>query len=187
MAKTTSELFSKLGVVVWTLIGHAFKAATTYDDPRKELQQLFSASVDDIAAVEITTCIDLLTLLAYGDIDLLVFDHDKKIAYSIECKNITGGKTIYEMWSEISGYLEKDKTDNKAEIVKHANWDRWLQNNKGSLSYFVNDPGSYQVKSFVQCANEIPLTYLKKHQLPLPIKSFVFLRRKGIGLLDDLI
>lgn len=123
---------------------------------------------------------------SYGDIDLMVIDHEKNIIYAIECKNITGGKTIYEMWSEITAYLGKDAGDDDAKIIKHKNRNEWLQNNKEALKKFVPDPSGYSINSFVLCADEIPLTYLKKHDLPLPVKSFVFLRKIGLPYLDDL-
>jgi hypothetical protein len=121
----------------------------------------------------------------YGDIDVLVIDHKKKIIYSIECKNITGGKTIYEMWSEICAYLGEEDSDD-AKIIKHLNRHKWLNNNKESLAIFVSNYTEYEIKSFVLTADEIPLAFIKKHQLPLPVKSFVFLRKSGIPLLDDI-
>lgn len=123
---------------------------------------------------------------SYGDIDLMVIDHENNIIYAIECKNITGGKTIYEMWSEISAYLGKEAGDDDAKIIKHKNRNEWLQKNKEALKKFVPDPSSYTITSFVLCADEIPLTYLKMHELPLPVKSFVFLRKTGLLYLNDL-
>lgn len=119
----------------------------------------------------------------YGDIDLLVIDHTRKIIYIIECKNITGGKTVYEMWSEISAYLGENKNDDDAKIIKHVKRAEWLQNNKETLKIFVPNVFSYEIKSFVLSADEVPLAYLKKHYLPLPLKSFVFLRKNGIDYL----
>ncbi len=122
----------------------------------------------------------------YGDIDLLVINHEAKIVYSIECKNISGAKTVYEMWSEINSYLGDDKNKDNAKIIKHLNRDRWLKEHKASLTKFVPGISEYEIKSLVMTADEIPLTYLKNHALPLPVKSFSFLRKEGISILDSL-
>ena len=122
----------------------------------------------------------------YGDIDLMVIDHPLKRIYSIECKNIIGGRNIYEMASEIKEYLGKGGNDADAKISKHYNRDQWLQDNKQALIKFVTDPESYTIRSLVLTADELPLAYLKKHAIPLPVKSFPFLRKDGVSFLKDL-
>jgi hypothetical protein len=122
----------------------------------------------------------------YGDIDLLVVNHDSKIIYSIECKNITGAKTVYEMWSEIHSYLGDENKNSKAKITRHVNRDRWLQKNKASLINYIPAVSEYEIKSFVLTADEIPLIYIKNYPLPLPVKSFSFLRKDGISMLNTL-
>lgn len=122
----------------------------------------------------------------YGDIDILAFDHSRKIIYSIECKNITGAKTIYEMWSEIETYLGDGGSDD-AKIIKHLNRHTWLTTHQEQLQKFSrHDISGYTITSFVLSVDEIPLAYLTTVTLPLPIKSFAFLRKDGPGYLDDL-
>jgi hypothetical protein len=122
----------------------------------------------------------------YGDIDLLVINHEKEIIYSIECKNISGAKTVYEMWSEVSSYLGNGTDDEGAKIVKHLRRHDWLQKNKTALKQIHPNLLNYDIKSFVLTAQEIPLTYLKKHSLPLPILAFTILKLKGIEALNNL-
>ncbi|MEO6729656.1 MAG: hypothetical protein ABIN01_00435 [Ferruginibacter sp.] len=121
----------------------------------------------------------------YGDIDILAFDHDRKIIYSIECKNITGARTVYEMWSEIETYLGKSDSED-AKIIKHLNRHNWLLENREQLEKFSANISSYRIVSFVLSVDEIPLAYLNTITLPLPIKSFVFLRKDKTGYLLDL-
>jgi hypothetical protein len=122
----------------------------------------------------------------YGDIDVLVIDHERKIVYSIECKNSVGARNIHEMKSEMDLYLGRDGNDKKAKIKKHVERDKWLKENQSQLKKFLVDSETYTIKSFILTADEIPLPYLKKEVLPMPIKSFVFLRKDGTTILDDL-
>jgi hypothetical protein len=121
-----------------------------------------------------------------GDIDLLVVDHKQKLIYPIECKNISSAKTMYEMWSEIVAYLGDDKNDEDAKIIKHLNRHNWLQENKATLNKFLGISEDYLIKSFVLTPDEIPLTYLKKHTLPLPVVALTLLERDGITRLKNL-
>lgn len=122
----------------------------------------------------------------YGDIDVLVIDHGKKIVYSIECKNSVGARNIHEMKSEMDLYLGREGNEKKAKIKKHIERDKWLKKNQLQLKKIFHNPETYTIRSLILTADEIPLPYLKKEILPMPVKSFVFLRKDGITLLDDL-
>ncbi len=119
----------------------------------------------------------------YGDIDLLVIDHQSKIIFPIECKNILGGRNIHEMKVEMDDYLGRDGNDKKAKMRKHADRDKWLQENKSALAKLVPGTDQYTIHSLILTADEIPLSYIKNKELPLPVKSFVFLRKNGISYL----
>jgi len=122
-----------------------------------------------------------------GDIDVLAIDHKNKIIYPIECKNMIGARNIHEMKSEMDKYLGREGQEKKAKINKHVERDKWLQANKKGFNQFgIENPDEYQIKSFIMTADEIPLAYLKREVLPLPIKSFVFLRKDGVRVLKDL-
>jgi hypothetical protein len=122
----------------------------------------------------------------YGDIDLFVIDHDHHIIYPIECKNIHGGRNVHEMKVEMDDYLGRDGKDKKAKMRKHVERNDWLNANKAALKDLVPDAENYAIKSFILTADEIPLGYLKKDDLPLPVKSFSFLRKNGLSYLSDL-
>ena len=125
------------------------------------------------------------TEIPLGDIDLMAIDHTNKIVYCIECKNISGGRNVHEMKVEMDEYLGRDGKTAKAKIYLHANRNLWLQKNKSSLSQFVPLIEEYTIKSLILTADEIPLVYLKKDSLPLPVKSFTFLRKKGTSYLEE--
>lgn len=122
----------------------------------------------------------------YGDIDLFVIDHQHHIIYPIECKNINGGRNVHEMKVEMDDYLGRDGKDKKAKMRKHVERNDWLNTNKAALKDLVPDAENYAIKSFILTADEIPLNYLKKDDLPLPVKSFTFLRMNGLLYLSDL-
>lgn len=122
-----------------------------------------------------------------GDIDVLAIDHKKKVIYPIECKNSIGARNIHEMKSEMDMYLGREGQEKKAKINKHVERDKWLKaNKKAFIKFGVETPDDYEIKSFILTADEIPLPYLKRETLPLPIRSFVFLRKDGIEILNNL-
>ncbi|MCO5240538.1 MAG: SEC-C metal-binding domain-containing protein [Chitinophagaceae bacterium] len=121
----------------------------------------------------------------YGDIDLLVIDHGNRIIYPIECKNIQGGRNVHEIKVEMDEYLGRDGKDKDAKMRKHVERTNWLNANKKALINLVPDADSYTIKSFILTADEIFLGYLKKDILPLPVKSFAFLRKNGLSYLKD--
>jgi hypothetical protein len=120
-----------------------------------------------------------------GDIDLAVIDVNNKIFYSLECKNVGGARNIHEMKVEMDNYIGKKPNDPNAKMNKHAKRHDWLTANKKALEQFVADPDSYEIKSIVLTADELSIAYLGKKTLPLPIRSFVFLRMQGISYLDN--
>ena len=122
----------------------------------------------------------------YGDIDLFVIDHEHRIIYPIECKNIHGGRNVHEMKVEMDDYLGRDGKDKKAKMRKHVERNDWLNSHKEALEDLVPNAENYTIKSFILTADEIPLGYLKKDDLPLPVKSFSFLRKNGLSYLLDL-
>ena len=120
-----------------------------------------------------------------GDIDVLAIDSEKKIIYSIECKNITGGRNLHEIRVELDDYLGRDGNDRKAKVRKHAGRHTWLSQNKTELSSYVADIDEYSISSLILTADEVPLAYIKKATLPIPVKSFPFLKMNGRNYLDS--
>lgn len=123
----------------------------------------------------------------YGDIDVLVIDYTNKIVYPVECKNSIGARNVHEMKSEMDMYLGREGNEKNAKMLKHVERDKWLKANKQQLIKFgIENTDKYEIKSFILTADEIPLPYLKKEALPLPMRSFVFLRKDGLSILNDL-
>jgi hypothetical protein len=119
----------------------------------------------------------------YGDIDILAIDDSAKVVYSIECKNTASARVVHEMKTELDKYLGKDGKPGM--IQKHVERDRWLKTDaiKEQLRKFIGVAEDYTVKSLVLSSEEIPLMYLAKGKLPMPIISFRTMRREGIGVL----
>lgn len=122
----------------------------------------------------------------YGDIDLFVIDHEQLIIYPIECKNIQGGRNVHEIKFEMDDYLGRDGKDKKAKICKHVERNDWLNANKPALKELVPKAENYLIKSFILTADEISLSYFREDSLPLPVKSFTFLRMYGLEYLFDI-
>ncbi len=120
----------------------------------------------------------------YGDLDLAVIDPRNKIFYSLECKNVNGPRNIHEMKVELDNYLGRTPSDPDAKMLKHVRRHQWLTANKAALEQFIPDPETYEVRSIVLTADELSLAYLGKKNLPLPIRSFLFLRKQGISYLS---
>ncbi len=153
---------------------------------RKAVKEWFETNTDFEVIqheVKMTPDKELKTDKPYGDIDVMVIDHQRKIIYSIECKNITGGRNIHEMKVEMDEYLGREGQKKKGKIYLHLERDNWLQKNPKSLTVFGKELETYHVRSLILTADEIPLSYLKG-ELPLPVRSFVFLKKHGVSILD---
>lgn len=159
---------------------------------RKEVKEWFENNTDfevipyEVKMDTIVTPGHLKTDKHYGDIDLLVIDHTNQTIYPIECKNITGGRNVHEMKVEMDDYLGRNGNDKKAKILKHVARHKWLKSNKSSMTGLIPEAENYSIMSFILTADEIPLTYLKGQDLPIPIRSFPFLRKNGLSYLSDL-
>lgn len=131
--------------------------------------------------VKISTTGHLLADDDYGDIDILAIDDIGKVIYSIECKNTVSARIAHEMKTEMDKYLGRDGASGM--IKKHVERDKWLNANKEKVSAFLGTTGKYKIKSLVLTSEEIPLIYLAKEKLPMPILSFKTLKRKGVQVL----
>lgn len=119
----------------------------------------------------------------YGDIDVMAMDHGNHIIYSIECKNSVGARNIHEMKVEMDLYLGREGQEKKAKIKKHVERDQWLKAHPYELNKLVKDPAAYKIVSLILTSEEIPLGYLAKEKVPLPILSFNKLKMDGVAAL----
>ncbi|OFY17737.1 MAG: hypothetical protein A2W98_08525 [Bacteroidetes bacterium GWF2_33_38] len=118
----------------------------------------------------------------YGDIDILAIDEKKRVFYSIECKNTVSARVMHEMKTELDNYLGRD--GNEGLIEKHVKRDLWLKHHIELLSCFCSTAKEFEVKSLILTSEEIPLYYLAKEKIKLPVISFVSLKRQGINILN---
>ncbi|MGF7073890.1 hypothetical protein [Mucilaginibacter sp. 3215] len=116
----------------------------------------------------------------YGDTDVMAVDHALKTVYSIECKNLVGARTIHEMKTELDLYLGREGKQTKAKIIKHVKRDEYLKANPDKLKAFLKLPSDdYEVVSVVVAAEEMPMAYIAREPVPLPIIAFHRLKLEG--------
>ena len=124
----------------------------------------------------------------YGDIDVLAYDTNTNVVFSIECKNTNTAKNVREMKKEMDDYLgrgenpEKDKK--KALVFKHLRRHKWLVENIETVKDFVGADSTPVVKSMMLTSEVIPTSYLRKEDTPLSILNFQELKRCGVDYLN---
>jgi hypothetical protein len=118
----------------------------------------------------------------YGDIDILAIDDVAKIIYPIECKSTSSARVIHEMKTELDKYLGRDGQPGM--IQKHVDRDTWLRANREQLRKFVSNPDDYEIRSLILSSEEIPVMYLAKDKLLLPIIAFRTMKREGIKFIQ---
>ncbi|WP_199745239.1 YecA family protein [Flavobacterium sp. GT3R68] len=97
----------------------------------------------------------------YGDIDILAFDLENKIIYSIECKNTKQVKIMYDFSSDVQNYLTK-------QLPKHIARGIWLEENLEQLSIkFDLDLLQFEVKPLVISSYQLPIKFIEKTQIPI--------------------
>jgi hypothetical protein len=121
----------------------------------------------------------------YGDTDVMAVDHTLKVVYSMECKNLVGARNIHEMKTELDLYLGREGQEAKAKINKHVKRDEYLKANPDKLKHFLNlTSDDYRVVSIVVAAEEMPMTYIAKERVPLPVIAFPRLKLDGKNALE---
>ena len=117
----------------------------------------------------------------YGDIDVLAIDKSQKLIFSIECKNTVSARVIHEMKTEMDKYLGRN--EDSSWVHKHARRDKWIKDNLILLSSLIDNPEEYSIISLILTSEDIPTIYLAQDTLPLPIISFLTMRREGSKVL----
>ncbi len=111
-----------------------------------------------------------------GDIDILAIDHQRKIIYSIECKNTSQSKVAYEFHLEIIEYLGQDGKPGL--IQKHVNRDIWLHENIEQVIEKLKLDPDYKIMSVVISNHVLPTAFFRT----IPIKTISFYELKQSGL-----
>ncbi len=117
-----------------------------------------------------------------GDIDILAIDKEKKIVYSIECKNTYQSKVAYEFHLEMKNYLG-NHPNQKGLIAKHVNRDKWLQENKSEVEAKLGLTSEYLIYSIVISKHILPTKFISK--LDISLLSFYELKRNGLPGLSN--
>jgi hypothetical protein len=107
-----------------------------------------------------------------GDIDILAIDKQKKIVYSIECKNTAQSKVAYEFHLEIEDYLGRGGKEGL--IQKHVNRHTWLMENKAQVLDELKLSPDYTIESLVVSKNILPMKYIRL--TPMPVYAFYDLK-----------
>jgi len=108
----------------------------------------------------------------YGDIDILCFDHERKIIYCIECKNTKQAKIIYDFQRDIDNYTDK-------QLPKHISRGNWIEQNLNQVTEKFNFPAeNYKVVTLVISSYQLPIKFIKESEIPL--YSFAEIKHKNI-------
>ncbi|MFE8422493.1 SEC-C metal-binding domain-containing protein [Tenacibaculum sp. ZH5_bin.1] len=108
----------------------------------------------------------------YGDVDILAFNHSKKIVYSIECKNTKQAKVMHDFSSNLKNYTEK-------QLPKHIEREKWLKRNIKQVSEkFSLGKNKYRIESIVISSNQLPVKFIKN--ISIPLYSFNELKNKNV-------
>ncbi len=117
----------------------------------------------------------------YGDVDIMVYDTQTNIVWSLECKDTNKAKNIHEMKKEMDNYLGRE--GGKGMIKKHIERHQWLENNTDKVCAFLKIENSIKVVSYMLTSEVIPTSYTKAEELPMPIIAFPDLKREGVKIL----
>ena len=131
---------------------------------------------------EVTIAVDgnLKAEKNYGDIDVLAYDSDKKILFSIECKKTEKARNVREMKTELDKYFGKPEINKKGYIEKHVERHQWLMKNKAVVAAFINEKSDFIIASIILTSEVIPLSYISRIGTPLPILAYSQILSNGI-------
>ncbi|WP_350292678.1 hypothetical protein [uncultured Croceitalea sp.] len=105
----------------------------------------------------------------YGDIDILAFDEDKRIIYSLECKNTRHAKIMYDFQRDLKNYVT-------LQVPKHIRRHSWLSENQDKvIEKFGLRKKVYRVVSMIISSYQLPIKFL--NETDLPIYSFNEIKR----------
>ena len=111
-----------------------------------------------------------------GDIDILAIDRERKIIYSIECKNTSQSKVAYEFHLEIIEYL--GQPGKVGLIQKHVKRDLWLHENREHVLQKLKVGADYGILSLVISNHVLPTAFLRT--IPIATISFYELKQSGL-------
>lgn len=143
--------------------------------------------------VKITNKAPLNADANYGDIDVLAYDRENAILYSLECKDTVSARNIHETKTIIDQFLGYSKCgetpapseQRKSWIVKHLRRHHWLTEHKSAIRELIKGIGDFEVRSIFITSSVLPISYLRKQNLVLPVVAYNDIESHGIKALED--
>lgn len=109
-----------------------------------------------------------------GDIDVFIADQTNKKILCIECKCLINARTPYEM----NGELQKFISGNDPWIPKVERRNRWINENKASLSTLgVSSLEEYEIEYIFLTNEVISLQFIKANELKYRFVSFIDIQK----------
>ena len=97
-----------------------------------------------------------------GDIDILTLNKDTSVVYSIECKNIYGGRIPREWDSEIKKFSNTQDERKGSWISKHKKRENWLKENPWFFKEHFNLDSIQKIHSIIVVPEEGYISYFPK-------------------------
>lgn len=129
----------------------------------------------------------------YGDIDVMAYDRENKVLYSLECKDTARARNIHEMKSEMDRFLgyarggdqPTEREQQKSWIGKHLKRHRWLEEHKDNVRNVIKELGDFEVRSIMVTSSVLPISYLRGSELSLPIVAYIDISNRGVSALEE--
>ncbi len=118
----------------------------------------------------------------YGDVDIFIFNRERKYAYIIDCKNLLDARTPREIDQELKRLVYSPRSD----IFKHLERFKWLSENwEQVISLYGLVDGEWKLVPYMMFRSPIPTTIIKKsNDLKLETVSFSEIKRYGIDVIN---
>lgn len=107
----------------------------------------------------------------FGDVDVLVIDSRRKRLITIECKDLSVGRTAHDMANEIQS-LFHGHGHKKSYVEKHERRASWLKLNLGDVlnSFGIDSAKRWKVEPLIVVSRELMTPYL--HNSTIPVISY---------------
>lgn len=119
----------------------------------------------------------------YGDVDVMAFDKHNGIVFLLECKDTEKARNVREMKAELDKYFGRSADDKKAYLNKHLARHNWVMEHLELVKHMLKTEKTLTVRSLLITSEVIPVSYISKTKMPLPIIAFSTLKYRGIETL----
>ncbi|WP_169981125.1 hypothetical protein [Tautonia rosea] len=110
-----------------------------------------------------------------GDVDVFVIDQSKRRVHVVECKDLEGARTPFEMSNELTNFF-KGSGGKPSIVAKHQRRVDWIRDNLDEVlrSFGIERTGNWRVGSMIVIDRELFTPFL--HASPVPIVPMEQLR-----------